>query len=202
MITKTFASREDWLAARRGKITGTRVKDLIVKRGTGKKKAFYELIAERLAVEPDEDETPMDRGSRLESEGMQKFIEQTGKEVDMSLVLWEREDNPSIAISPDGFIGTKEAVEMKCLSSAAHIEAWLTQEIPSEYEDQALQYFVCNDELETLFFCFYDPRIPCKDFFWIEVNRESVKEKVEEYLKYEQDTLAEVNEIVSTLSGF
>jgi len=202
MITKTYESREDWLAARRGKITGTRVKDLIVKRGTGKKKAYYELIAERLAVEPDTEETPMDRGTRLEADGMQKFTEATGKEVDTSLVIWERDDNSSIAISPDGFIGTKIALEMKCLSSASHIEAWLTQEIPSEYEDQALQYFVCNDELETLFVCFYDPRIPCKEFFWIEMNRETVKEKVVGYLKYEQDTLAEINNIVANLSGF
>src|SRR3990167_4377512 len=116
MITKTFESREDWLAARRGKITGTRVKDLIVKRGTGKKKAYYEIIAERLATEPDTEETPMDRGTRLESEGIQKFIENTGKEVDTSLVMWEREDNSSIAISPDGFIGNTEAIEIKCLS--------------------------------------------------------------------------------------
>ena len=202
MKTLTFENREDWLAARRGKITGTRVKDLIVKRGTGKKKAYYELIAERLAVEPDTEETPMDRGSRLESEGMEKFMTTTGKEVDTSLVIWERDENSSIAISPDGFIGKTEAVEMKCLSSASHIEAWLTQVVPGEYEDQALQYFVCNDELETLFVCFYDPRIPCKEFFWIEMNRETVKDKVAEYLKYEQDTLAEINEIVATLSGF
>lgn len=202
MKTLTYESREDWLAARRGKITGTRVKDLIVKRGTGKKKAYYELIAERLAVEPDTEETAMDRGTRLEDEAIQKFIETTGKELDTSLVIWAREDNESIAISPDAFSGNKIAVEAKCLSSASHIEAWLTQEIPAEYYDQALQYFVVNDELETLFVCFYDPRIPCKSFFWIEMSRESVKEKVEEYLKYEQDTLAEVNEIVATLSGF
>src|ERR1035437_1844991 len=202
MKTLTFEDRDSWLAARRGKITGTRVKDLIVKKGTGHKKAYYELIAERLAVEPDTEETPMDRGSRLETEGIQKFVETTGKEVDTSLVIWERDDNSSIAISPDGFIGTEEAIEMKCLSSASHIEAWLTQEIPSEYQDQALQYFVCNDELKTLFFCFYDPRIPCKSFFWLEMNREAVGEKVSEYLKYEQDTLAEINEIVATLSGF
>lgn len=200
MKTLTYESREDWFAARRGKITGTRVKDLIVKRGTGKKKAYYELIAERLAVEPDTEETAMDRGTRLEDEAIQKFIEATGKELDTSLVIWAREDNESIAISPDAFSGNKIAVEAKCLSSASHIEAWLTQEIPAEYYDQALQYFVVNDELETLFFCFYDSRIPCKDFFWIEMSRESVKEKVEEYLKYEQDTLAEINEIVNSLT--
>jgi len=202
MKIHTYETREDWLAARRGKITGTRVKDLIVKRGTGKKKGYYELIAERLAIEPDTEETPMDRGTRLEDEAIQKFVEQTGEEVDTELVIWTRDDNDSIAISPDASRGTKVAIEAKCLSSASHIEAWLTQEIPAEYLDQALQYFVVNDELETLFVCFYDPRIPCKDFFWIEVSRESVKEKVAEYLEYEQTTLAEINEIVATLSNF
>lgn len=200
MKTLKYETREDWLSARRGKITGTRVKDLIVKRGTGKKKAYYELIAERLAVEPDTEETAMDRGTRLEEEAIQKFVETTGKELDTSLVIWTRDDNDSIAISPDAFSGNKVAVEAKCLSSASHIEAWLTQEIPAEYQDQAIQYFVVNDELETLYFCFYDPRIPCKDFFWIEVSRESVKDKVAEYLAYETETLKEINDIVVSLT--
>ena len=200
MKTLKFETRESWLSARRGKITGTRVKDLIVKRGTGKKKGFYELIAERLAIEPDTEETAMDRGTRLEEEAIQKFVETTGKELNTSLVIWTRDDNDSIAISPDAFIGNKVAVEAKCLSSASHIEAWLTQEIPAEYQDQAIQYFLVNDELETLYFCFYDPRIPCKDFFWIEVSRESVKDKVVEYLQYETETLKEVNDIVVSLT--
>ena len=200
MKITTYEDKESWFAGRRGKITGTRLKDIIVKRGTGHKKGYYELIAERLATEPEGDETAMDRGVRLEEEAIQKFVEITGKELDTSLVIWSRDDNESIAISPDAFIGNKIAVEAKCLSSASHIEAWLTQEIPTEYQDQAIQYFVVNDELETLYFCFYDPRIPCKDFFWIEVSRESVKDKVAEYLAYERDTLAEINEIVNTLT--
>ncbi len=201
MITKIFEDRESWLAARRGKITGTRVKDLIVKRGNGKKIGFYELIAERLAVEPDS-EDPMERGLRLEDEAIRRFSEKTGLEVDTSLVIWEREDNESIAISPDGFVGETIAVEVKCLSSARHLQAWLEQEVPDEYKDQALQYFVCNDKLETLYFCFFDPRIPSKDFFWIEVSRESVQAKVDEYIEYEKNVLTEVNEIVSILSNF
>ena len=50
MRTLTFETKEAWAEARRGKITGTRLKDIIVKRGTGKKIGFYELIAERLGI--------------------------------------------------------------------------------------------------------------------------------------------------------
>ena len=69
-----------------------------------------------------------------------------------------RDDDENIAVSPDGFIGTTEAVECKCLSSARHIEALLTRAIPSEYEYQVLQYFIVNDKLEMLNFVCYDPR--------------------------------------------
>ena len=41
---------EEWLEWRKGKITGSRLNDIIVKRGTGRKLGFYEVIAERLAV--------------------------------------------------------------------------------------------------------------------------------------------------------
>jgi predicted phage-related endonuclease len=199
MRSRLFDDREAWLLARRGKITGSRLKDIIVKKGTGRKIGFYELIAERLAVAPDS-ERPMDRGTRLEEEAIERFSTETGKKVDTSLVIWERDDNDSIAVSPDGFIGVTEAVETKCLSSARHIEAFLTQKVPDEYEMQVLQYFIVNDKLKTLYFAFYDPRIPFKDFFYLTVKRKDVEEQVTEYLEYQRKTIAEVNEIVNSIT--
>lgn len=199
MIVKEYETREEWLADRSGKITGSRLKDIVVKRGLGKKIGFYRLIAERIAEDAD-DENPMDRGTRLEEEAVAMFVEKTGKEVDTSLVMWMREDDNSIAISPDGFIDREQAVEAKCLSSAAHIEAYLTQQIPSEYEYQALQYFIVNDDLIKLYFCFYDPRIPAIPFFYLEIDRESKASEIAEYLEYERQVLEEVNEIVTKLT--
>lgn len=199
MQTHKYETKEEWLEARRGKITGSRLKDIIVKRGTGQKLGFYELIAERIATAPDE-ENPMDRGTRLEEEAIARFSKETGKKVDTSLVIWTRDDNESIAISPDGFIGKTVAVEVKCLSSALHIKAWLTQQIPDEYEMQALQYFIVNDSLKTLHMVFYDPRIPAKDYFVITINRKDVEEKIKEYLEYEKKILEEVNQIVINLT--
>ncbi|MFN3658157.1 MAG: YqaJ viral recombinase family protein [Pseudolabrys sp.] len=208
MKSLRYESKEEWLAARRGKITGSRLKDIIVKRGTGKKIGFYELIAERLGIPADTDENPMDRGTRLEPEAIARFEAETGKKVDTSLVLWMREDSDHIAVSPDGFIETgkgkkkaiTEAVETKCLGSARHIEAYLTQEIPDEYKMQALQYFIVNDKLETLHFVFFDPRLVSKDYFVIPVHRAAVQEEVDSYLEYQHATLAEVEAIVTQLS--
>lgn len=196
----SFETREDWLAARRGKITGTRLKDIVVKRGTGRKIGFYELIAERLAIEPDGEESPMERGLRLEEEAIARFVAETGKKVDTSLIILERDDNPNIAYSPDGLIGTTEDVEVKCLGSARHIEAWLTKKVPDEYEFQVLQGFMVNDKLKKRHIVFYDPRIPVKDYFVIEVKREDVAEQIDEYLAYERAVLQEVNDIVNQLT--
>lgn len=200
MITKKYQSKEEWMADRAGKITGSRLKDIVVKRGTGKKLGYYELIAERIAVTQEEEEAPMERGQRLEPEAIERFQKETGKKVNNDLIIWQREDNPSIAVSPDGFIGKTEAVEVKCLSSARHIEAWLTNQIPDEYEFQVLQYFIVNDSLKTLYVVFYDPRISCKEYFVIKVDRSSVEEKVKEYLEYQMNVLEEVNKIVNELT--
>ena len=202
MQTLKFKDREEWLAARRGKITGTRLKDIIVKRGNGKKIGFYELIAERIATEPDNGETPLDRGVRLEPEALARFTKETKKKVSNDLTIWTRDDNESIAISPDGILSATEAVEVKCLSSARHIEAFLTQSIPDDYYYQTLQYMIVNEKLKTLNVVFYDPRIPVKDYFVIKVLRKDVKEPIKEYLEYQKQIIKEVDEIVNQLTNF
>ena len=199
MKTLKYENRDEWLEARRGKITGSKLKDVLTFRGTGKKIGYYELIAEKLAL-PADGENPMDRGTRLEDEAIQKFKEETGIEVDTNLYIWQRDDNADIAISPDGVIDRENAVEVKCLSSARHIEALLTKKIPSDYEYQVLQYFIVNEDLQKLYFCFYEPRLSVKQFFYIEVTRESVQDEVDIYLAEEQKILAEVEEIVIELS--
>lgn len=202
MKTLRFEDRDSWMSARLGKITGSRLGDVTLKKNGGYKKGYYELIAERVAIPDKEDvpTNPMERGTYLEPMAIDKFIGATSKEVDTSLILWTRDDNSNIAVSPDGIIGETEAVECKCLNSASHIEAYLTKEIPDEYEFQVLQYFIVNDKLEKLYFCFYDPRIPAQDFFYYTVTRDIVKDKIDEYLEFEKDLLAKIDDITSELT--
>lgn len=206
MKSQLFSDRDKWLDARMGRITGSKLGSLIGKRDGKPKKGYYELIAEKVALPPT-GENVMDRGNRLESEAVARFAEETGKEVDTSLVIWSRDDSEDIAISPDGFVTTEveghsivtEAVECKCLNSASHIEAYLTQQIPSEYEHQVLQYFVVNEDLEKLYFVFYDPRMP-KDFFYVERTRVELLEDIAYYLELEQRVLAEIADIERQLT--
>lgn len=196
-ITK-YENEQDWLDARRGRITGTRLGSLFSKRDKKPLKGYYELIAERVALPPT-GENVMDRGHRLEVDALERFEQETGKKVNKDLVIISRDDNDAIAYSPDGYIGKTETVEVKCLNSASHIEAWLTKQIPKEYDEQVVQPFIVNDKLKKLYFVFYDPRMP-KDFFYFEVDRASVEEKVKEYFELEKQVLLEVAQIENQLT--
>ena len=204
MKTHNFKSREEWELFRRGKLTGSRVKDLVVKRGTEEKIGYYEIIAERLAIKPD-GENAMARGSRLEDDAIARFAEETKKKVNTDLIMWSDDEIPNIAISPDGYVikGKKitEAVEAKCLASSRHVETLIKQKIPKEYEDQVAWYFVVNQDLETLYMCFFDPRMIVHDFFFLTIKREDYEENQLENLKVEMaGKLASIDEQVAILT--
>ena len=196
MIIKKLEDTEKWLEERKGKITGTKLKDIIVKRGTGQKIGFFKLIAERIAI-PADDENPMERGIRLEEEALERFEKETGKKLIKELVMWQREDTEEIAYSPDGYTeNLKEVADAKCPNSENFLKAYITQDW-SDYEDQVLQAFCVNEELETFYLIFYDPRLPL-DFFYFTIKRD--KEKVEKYLDYQKEVLKEVEEWIKKLT--
>lgn len=201
MQTLNFGSREEWLAARMGKITGTRLKDVIwlQKNKTGFKAEVWKLIAERVALPPD-GENAMDRGLRLEEEALLRFNKETGKKFETDLVMWVSDDDENIAVSPDGWKGQTEAAEVKCLNSATHIEALITQKVPQEYHFQVLQYFIVNSKLQKLHLVFYDPRIPKKDFFYFTINREEVEAEIEEIKIQELEIIRQAEEIINQLT--
>lgn len=201
MKISRFENEETWLDFRKGKVMGTRSGGIIPNSRNGEwKKGFWEIVAEKLAEDPD-GQNPMERGKELESEAVARLEAETGLKLDNGLVVWSREDNENIAISPDAYTADfKIACEVKCLNTASHVEALVTQKIPSEYVDQAIQYFVVNDDLEKLYFTFYDPRIQCKDFFYIEMTREELQDKIDTRLDQEKTAIAEINRIVNELS--
>lgn len=208
MIVEKFDSKEAWRNGRLGCVTGSRLKDILPGRSGAIKKGRWELVAERLigSAALNDEENAMARGTRLEQPAIERFAKETGKNVVWcdDDTIWRREDDKSISISPDGYIGKTQAVEVKCLNAASHIEARVTGKIPTNtagYEEQAVQYFCVNDKLKTLYFVFYDPRFPVGlDFFYLTISRADVEEKVVEYLKEQREALKWVRDTVNTLT--
>lgn len=190
-ITK-FDNEQDWLEFRKAKITGTKLKDIVTKRGNSTKIGVYQLIADKLAIE--DDENPMERGHRLEPEAIEHLTEKTGIDFITDLVIISRDDDPSVAWSPDGYTkDLKIAAEVKCLRSALHIQAIIENKIPPEYKEQSIQSFIACDELEKLYFTFYDPRIVSRPLHVIEINRADIEKDIKFYRDYQKKTMDFVN---------
>jgi putative phage-type endonuclease len=194
----------EWLEARRGKLTGTRLKDVVVQRGTKKKIGFYEVLAERLAYAPD-GQNPMERGVELEDEAIDKVSQYLEKPIE-KVGFCVHDEYPSIAVSPDGLIksGGKytEAVEVKCLASSRHLQMLVEGEVPEDYYWQMLQYFIVIDTLEKLHFCSYDPRMVGNELVVITVKREDVAEDIAKWYEYEVNLLKELDELTARFSQF
>jgi hypothetical protein len=193
MIIQKFDSEKEWLEAREGKVTGSKLKDILVKKKGERKIGTYKLIADRVSVKEEGNEPPMDRGKRLETQAMKILAKETGKKFNTDLVIFMREDNQDIAYSPDGYIKAKKikvVAEIKCLDSKDHIRAFITKEIPDYqghyYRDQVIQAFIVNDDLEIVYMGFYDPRVKEKPFFYFTITRESLQEEISEYIELEK----------------
>jgi hypothetical protein len=206
MKVHRYESREAWLNGRLGKVTGSTLKETVTLAGEGIKPGVFRAAAESLigSAAIDDEENPMARGNRLEPEAIERFRQETGKKVDDSLLIWESDADPRMAVSPDGVIGKTAAVEVKCLSAAKHVEARYTGRIPKNtagYEEQVLQYFIVNRKLIDLYYIFYDPRFPQPlDFFFLTFTRKELTKEIERYQRAERDAVSMVRKIVNDLS--
>lgn len=131
----------------------------------------------------------------MEEEALVKYQEKTGRTVE-KIGFTERDDCKWIASSPDGLIksGNKYigAVEIKCLSSANHVKAFIEQEIPQEYIPQGLQYFCVNDDLEYVDFVFYDDRISDIQLHVIQMNRKDYQELITVALQKQKEFIERI----------
>lgn len=190
-----------WLSFRKGKIGGSDVKRIIGSK-TVRDSYFYEVLAERLAIDDGSQETALERGERLEDYAIQAFEKETGNIVE-KIGITQHDEIECITCSPDGLIKKRgkyvEAVETKCLSSANHIRAWLENEVPKDYFPQVIQYFIVNDHLKKLYFVLFDPRISVHPLHIIEVERKDIEDYIAKYLEEEQMFINEVEEKLSEI---
>lgn len=154
----------EWRALRLGKVTASRVADVVArtKTGWGASRANYmaELIAERLTGEPTAGFTnaAMQWGTDQEPEARAAYSFRADAEVqEVGFV-----DHPSIPMSgasPDGLVGADGLVEVKCPNTAGHIDTLLGQKIPEKYVTQMRWQMACTNRMWCDFVSF-DPRLP------------------------------------------
>jgi len=154
----------EWFAARCGKVTASRVADVIAKTktGWGASRANYaaQLVAERLTGVQEESfsNAAMQWGTEKEPEARAAYCFFANADVvEIGFV-----DHPTIQMSgasPDGLIGEDGLVEIKCPNTATHIATLLSGKIPEKYVTQMLWQMACTQR-EWCDFVSYDPRLP------------------------------------------
>jgi putative phage-type endonuclease len=156
----------EWLLARAGHVTASRFKDVLatvrVGEAAGRRDYRWQLVTERLTGLPQESytNTAMQWGTDHERAARDAYDAHTGELVALEgFVL--HSDIPWVGCSPDGFVGTDGAVEIKCpYGSVVHVQT-ISGGMPSEHRAQ-VQGVLWVTGRDWCDFISYDPRMPEK----------------------------------------
>ena len=153
-----------WWAARLGKVTASRVADVIAKTKSGysasRDNYMADLIVERLTGQKVSNfsNAAMEWGVEQEPHARAAYSAATGELVEEVGFI----DHPRIVnsgASPDGLVGDDGLVEFKCPATATHLDTLLAGEAPSKYIPQMQWQMACTNRAWCDFVS-YDPRLP------------------------------------------
>lgn len=188
---------EDWFAARCGRVTASRVADLMAKTKTGysasRQNYMAQLICERLTGKPAEsfNSAAMQRGTDKEPEARAIYMLESGEIVEeCGLVI--RPDMPDFGASPDGLVGDVGLIEIKCPNTWTHIETIKTGEPKREYFIQMQAQMACTGRQWCDFVSFDDRLPPDLAYFEKRISRDD---------KFIGEMLAEISIFLSELEN-
>ena len=154
----------EWHELRRGKVTASRVADILAKTKTGpsasRQNYLIELALQRTTktIEPSYTNAAMEWGTQTEPQARVAYEVNTHNFVDQVPFI----DHPTIkgfGCSPDGLVGADGLLEIKCPNSATHWEYFKTKEPPKKYFIQ-MQAQMAVTGSKWCDFVSFDPRMP------------------------------------------
>jgi hypothetical protein len=154
----------EWHAARLGKVTASRVADVVAKTKTGysTSRANYmaELICERLTgVRGDfYQNAAMLWGTSTEPQARAAYEARSGCLVE-EVGFVPHSSITMAGASPDGLVDEDGLVEIKCPITATHLDTLLTETVPGRYITQMQWQMACTGR-EWCDFISFDPRLP------------------------------------------
>jgi len=193
----------EWFLQRLGKVTASRVSDVIAKTKSGystsRENYMVELALERITGARQECfvNDAMRWGTETEPLARAAYEAQTGELVQEVGMI----PHPVIAMagaSPDGLVGTPGMLEIKCPNSATHMQTLLSGKPAGKYINQMMWQMACAKRAWCDFVSF-DPRFPEHlQLFVTRVNRDDVLIKLME--KEVTEFLDELDKMVLQLN--
>ena len=172
---------DEWFAARVGKITASRLGDIMRKtkwgESTYKAKVRLELAIERITGKSASSvvmNQAMRDGQEREPDARKLFEAITGKEV-AEVGSFDHPTIVNTSASPDGLIRGENAVlELKCPTHATHAKNLMSDKMPKNYEYQVQWQIACT-ESEYAYFASYHPDFPKElRLKWVKVLRDNI----------------------------
>jgi len=155
---------EEWFAARLGKVTASKVADVIAKTKTGysasRENYMAQLVCERMTQTVAESYTNAAMQWGTETEPLARAAYEAHVDVLVDEVAMIQ--HPTIeasGASPDGLVGDDGQIEIKCPNTATHIDTLLSQQAPAKYVTQMQWQMACTGR-KWCDFVSFDPRMP------------------------------------------
>jgi len=155
---------DDWFAARLGKVTASRIADVMAKTKTGPSASrtnyHAQLVAERLSGSAADSFTNAAMQWGIDTEAQARIAYEFKHGIDVTETGFY--DHPAIAMSgasPDGLAGSHGLVEIKCPNTATHIATLRGGTIERKYVLQMHWQLACTGR-EWCDFVSFDPRVP------------------------------------------
>lgn len=161
----------EWYAARLGRVTASRVADVVAKTKTGysTSRANYmaELICERLTGMQGAfySNAAMQWGTEKEPEARAAYEGTIGALV-IETGFVPHQTISMAGASPDGLVNDDGLVEIKCPMTATHIDTLLSGFVPSKYINQMQWQMACSGR-KWCDFVSFDPRMPEGMQIWV-----------------------------------
>jgi putative phage-type endonuclease len=194
----------EWLAIRMGKVTASRITDVMAKGKSGeaatREDYRTELVVQRLTNEPGESFTNAAIEHGVAYEPIARITYEAHASVFVEQVSFV--EHPTIewfGCSPDGLVGEDGLLEIKCPSSKNHIKYLLGGKPPAKYVPQ-MQCQMAVTGRKWCDFVSYDPRLP-EDLQLFVVRLERDEEYIKSMESEVQKFLSEVDEMVTKLKG-
>ena len=166
MIEMIEQGTDEWFAARIGKVTASRVADVLAKTKTGysatRDNYMAQLVCERLTGQKGDSFTNSAMQWGTETEPLARLSYEVSQNVLVDEVGFI--SHPSIIMagaSPDGLVGDDGLLEIKCPNTATHIETLLSQTVPGKYNTQ-MQFQMACTERSWCDFVSFDNRLPAE----------------------------------------
>lgn len=191
----------EWLNARAGVVTASEFDNLLTPKFAIKEgKAVKSYLAQKVAEKwlggplPSFNSIDMDFGKILEEEALPTYTLMTGQAIER--VAFITRDDGRVGCSPDGLIGERAGIEVKCPRPDTHTKYLLAGVLPEDYAVQVHGSMFVTGRPEWVF-CSYSRHFP---LFTLTIKRDEeiigqIEKATEDFLVLLDSAMKRIEEI-------